>query len=223
MYRTASRAGRMIAHDPLGILLPSSASLLLQACAVWATVTAPVGVAIAAWIVWWVLSIPLRQRTLVVAARQLPSVAPPTSRRGVSFLGLHLLVGPVQVAAFVAGAIVGWLPATALAAAGWVTPAALVFAGGIALGGCTGAVARGVLGYAPAEVLFGGHSAVNALAASVQRGPRHLVAAVMLVLLGDLAMLAGALWCGAGALPGYPLGDLALLHRWSELAGGSST
>ncbi|MEQ1504702.1 MAG: hypothetical protein ABMB14_20850, partial [Myxococcota bacterium] len=53
------------------------------------------------------------------------------------------------------------------------------------------------------------------VAASASR-VSELGGSIALVLAGDLATAIGGLPCGAGALPGYPITDLAALRRWRE-------
>lgn len=219
LWRSAWHGADLITADPIGVLLPSSLSLLLQAWAVWVTVrTATLDPATwawsaVAWCAWWLLSVPLRRRSLVAAGAELELA--PVRGQGMAFLGLHLLLGVPRALAFLVGLTVGVWPAVQLTVAGWPAPALVALAGGSLLGAGLAALVRGTLGYAPAEVLFGGRSAVAAIGASVRRPLADVLAGIALVVLGDAAVLLGSLACGAGALPGYPWSDLGLLHRWA--------
>lgn len=216
------RAGATVREDPVGILLPAAGILLLQLAvitvirALWFDTSRPT----IAWAVGLVLLRVLggtlfRARLIAVGARASGMSSAPWGRPW-ALLGVELVVGVLVV---LAAAIVG-LPIVAISvgitAQGWYTTGAVTFAAGIGLATGAALLVRAVFALAPAGVIVDGSSAVRALLQSVSRAPREIGPLVTLVLVGDLLVAVGGLLCGAGALPGYPISDLAMLHRWRE-------
>ena len=123
--------------------------------------------------------------------------------------GAQLVVGAAQAAWICASLVVLAAVSGGALAYGWWSVASL--AGALVLGGsAVGYVGLQVaVAWVPVEVVLGGRSGLGAIGASLSRG--RLVTAMAAVLAGGLATGLGGLLCGAGALPGYPLRDLALL------------
>lgn len=218
-------AGATVRDDPVGILLPAAGILLLQLAAV-ATArevwlhgrTEAIGLLGALLGLRLIGGAVFRSRLIAVGARAAGMESAPWGRP-LALLGVELVVGPIVV---LAAAVVG-LPIVALsmgiAAQGWYTTGAVLFALGIGLATGAAVLVRATFALAPPGVIVEGRSALGALWASVGRAPTEIVPLVSLVLAGDLLVAAGGLLCGAGALPGYPISDLAMLHRWREERG----
>lgn len=219
------RAGATVREDPVGILLPAAAILLLQLAAVsvvralWFDSSLPA----VAWAVGLVVlrvigGTVLRARLIAVGARAVGMTSAPWGRPW-ALLGVELVVGTIVLL----GASIVGLPilaiAAGIAAQGWYTTGAITFAAGIGLATGTALLVRAVFALAPADVTVEGSSAVRALLQSLGRAPREIGPLLALVLVGDLLVAVGGLLCGAGALPGYPISDLAMLHRWREEGG----
>ena len=80
-----------------------------------------------------------------------------------------------------------------------------------------GIVARTTFAYAIIEVTAGARGPVQALSVGLRKASRDWPALIAILVSGDLLTALGSLLCGAGALPGLPFADLALLHRWASL------
>lgn len=210
-----------VRDDPVGVLLPSAGGLLTDVLAAIAVRSAlgtgrwDVAVAgvIAAIAVRTVGQAVFRSRLLAVGARAAGIDVPPLGRP-VAMLGVALLTGaPV---ALIGAAVLG--PGIAvsagIAAHGWYTTGALALAATFVAFTVATVAVRALFAYAPAEVVVGGASAARAMVKSAARAARSLPAVALIVAGGDLAVGIGALVCGACALPGYPVTDLAMLHRW---------
>jgi hypothetical protein len=213
---------RLLGRDPIGILLPCGAALLAQVLAMMAVRGAvseldPTGVltlALAALAVRLVIGGILRAPTLAAGARALDRPASAAlAIPGVVFI--DLLVAALELLA----AAIPLVPAVALAlfalSRGIPLLAAILAGGGAVLAALAILVVRALFAYAPAEVVVARKSAPAALAASFSRARYDLPALVLLLLAGDVAVGLGGAFCGVGALPGYPLSDLAVLHRWA--------
>lgn len=214
-------------RDPVRVLLPAAGLLLLETGLLlalrdswtrltpdpwtWVALGASVpGLRFAA----AVLGVPLRAALLVAGGRALGLEGGGWGRVP-ALLGVELVTaGCAWLAAVAAGLPLLGL-GIALVARGWFALGTLSLFAGAVLGTLLHAAIRGVLGFAPAEAVFGRRGGAASLrrAVSEGRGSRLLLAALWLA--GDTLVLAGGLLCGAGALPGYPIADLAVLHRWS--------
>jgi hypothetical protein len=159
----------------------------------------------------------LRSRWIAVAARNAGWSAAPWGRP-LALLGVQLVVAPLAALALAAPAIPLGAIGLWLASRGWLAVGGVLGAVGLCAGSLASTAVRSVFSLAAPEVVVGGRSALDGLAIAARRGGRELLPLAALVIAGDLATALGGLTCGAGALPGYPLTDLALLHRW---AGGS--
>ncbi|MEZ4242117.1 MAG: hypothetical protein R3F59_39370, partial [Myxococcota bacterium] len=155
----------------------------------------------------------MRSRLVALGARAQGLRAAPWGRP-VALLGAQLVVW--AAAALVGGGLGGPLVALGafVALHGWFTTGAAVGTFGLLLGTGAALAVRALGAFAPAEVVVARRSAVSALSRSVRAVAPQIVPVAFLVLCGDLAIGLGALACGAGALPGYPITDLAVLHRW---------
>ena len=97
--------------------------------------------------------------------------------------------------------------------------AALLLAIGLVLAVTASILVRAVFAYAAIEAVVGRRSPHRALWIGVPAALRDLPLLVSYTCLGDLAIAIGAIPCGAGTLPGYPLADLVILARWSRRSG----
>jgi len=77
--------------------------------------------------------------------------------------------------------------------------------------------ARTAFAYSIIEATAGKKGPYNALKVGLRRAGRDWFNVLCIELIAELVFGIGALLCGAGALPGLPLADLALLHRWTDL------
>lgn len=213
-------AARLVAHDPVGILLPAMGLLGLQVMVLMEMrqaffVVGPMATFVGgalAWLVVAVASAPLRDAMLRRGA--LAAGRPAPRRRLLALAGAQVLVALVEVAllAVVLGAlaVLSW----GLLAYGWFSLAALMAGIVLVVASGVGLVVGVLLAWAPLEVVFGGASGAGALWASLRRGlGSH---AGVAVLGGGVATAVGSALCLAGALPGYPLRDLALLLAYPE-------
>ena len=212
--------------DPIGVYLPSGCLLLLQtlvgflAYRLWPVAeqspTLFLGGVASLVLVRGLLAAPLRAAIVGAGARSLELHWPP--RWLWVRIGHLLLVHTVVVAVQLVGALA--LVSLGIAAAAWflghgwlVLPTGFLFAGAVAAAALA-VVVEGLFGYAPAEALLHGCSAPVSLWRSATRGWGDLGAAVVFHGIGGGIVALGALACGAGALPGYPFGDLAVLAHW---------
>ncbi|MEQ1570546.1 MAG: hypothetical protein ABMA64_33245, partial [Myxococcota bacterium] len=160
-----------------------------------------------------VASAPLRSRWIAVAARNTGLRAAPWGRP-LSLLAVQLVVWVLAALAAAVPAVPGLVLGGWLTANGWLATGAGVGAAGLALGSGLAVAVRSVFALAAPEVIVGRSSPWRALSRAGARGVRELGPLAVLVLSGDLLTGVGALFCGAAALPGYPITDLAVLHRW---------
>jgi hypothetical protein len=223
MVRSLGGSWRLITGDPVGVLLPAMALLLVQGLALglvqwlygslgltW-LVLAAIGVAAARIAV----SAPFRALSLAAGARLIERPFSPLARApGLAVVWL--------LAATVEGGIVGTLLAGTLGPAWWLL-ARGTYWGALLLVGTTvpviallGIAARTAFGYAFIEVTAGGLSPARALSEGLRRVSRDWMAVLVIMVTGELFFALGSLLCGAGALPGTPYADLALLHRWAH-------
>jgi len=213
----ALRAGwGLVGRDPVGVLVPAGGILLLQA-AVWLDLRAGVGVRTVTeaslrftlgLLLVAVLSAPLRVAVLQAGARCLPRRGLGL-RRSAAMAGAQLVVATIQGLWISASLVVLALVGGGALAYGWWSVASL---GGalVLLGSACGYVLlQTAVAWVPVAVVVGGHSGLGAVVASLRHGDWGT--ALASVVGGGLATGLGGLLCGAGALPGYPLRDLALL------------
>lgn len=207
-------------YDPMGVLLPAACALFVD-----------VGLGVALRLLWgdpWffafvaaavvvrpVLQAPFRAAMLAAGARKVREDADAgllaTARlafvdavRGVVaivFAGLVLV--PV-------GLVGAWLASRGLYLfSSLFVAVGLVFAATVALLG------RAALAYAPVDVVVGRSGAFEALGRSWATLSADVVVTALFLLAGDVATGLGGAMCAAGALPGYPLAELALVSRWA--------
>lgn len=229
--RDLSGALRAIERHPFGILLPAAGRLLagvltalvlirlLREDAGWMLRDRPLDAAARLAIAWAVLRIPRFALELPFRGLMLAGGATAMgSRHHGPRLG-PLLVVTAADAVFRAGigAVVG-VPGLALAlfvlSTGWFATG-LLLAGASVLAAELAAVAAGALvAGAPAEVVVGGRGSLAALGASLLQAPSAWLPRFAYLLAGSATVTLGSLFCGAGALPGYPIAELAVLHHW---------
>jgi uncharacterized membrane protein len=222
-------AAATLRHDPVGVLLPAGGALLVGVLAVIATRQAwdrppleafrggappeALAVGCVATGVRMALTAALRSRMIAVGARAAGLGAGPWGRP-VALLGVLLVVWPAVAIVWVGLGLPAVAAAAFVASHGWVTTGAAVLALGMLLATAASLAVRALFAFAPIEVVVGRRSAAAALVRSVRQVAPQLIQVAALVLCGDLLVGVGALVCGAGALPGYPITDLAVLHRW---------
>ena len=142
----------------------------------------------------------------VVALARVPSLA-----------AVVLVTTALETAVVVPTLGLGMGAAYALLSRGVVVPAMAALAACAALAAGLLILVRTALALAPIEAVAGRANPIRAFIENFRRLPREFVGLVPLVVAGEAAVAAGVVACGAGALPGYPIGDLAVLHRWAEL------
>lgn len=221
--RSLGGSWHLITRDPVGVLLPAMAVLLTQALALWLIqalygslgltwlVLVAVGIAAAR----IAISAPFRALSLAAGARLLDRPFSPIGRApGLAVVWL--------LAAAVEGAIVGVLLAGTLGPAWWLL-ARGTYWGALFLVGTSvpiialiGIVARTAFAYASIEVTAGGNGPFKALSEGFRRVSRDWISVLVILVTGEALFAVGSLLCGAGALPGTPYADLALLHRWAH-------
>jgi len=214
----------LIQRDPIGVLAPTAGLLLLQVgivfavqawwgqLGIWTLVLVFVALSAARVLV----ATPLRATALAAGARQ---IARPFAvwRASPGLALIWLLGGGLELL------LVGGTLATALMPAWWLlargtywgavllmiltAPAALVL----------GVAARTAFAYAVIEVTAGARPPGPALSEGLRKAARDWPALLAILVSGDALTALGSLLCGAGALPGLPFADLALLHRWASL------
>lgn len=216
--------------DPIRLLLPAAGILLLQLAALiviraaaaalpWPMHGRDVWLSFVAWVgvvhlVRFALSTPLRASLIAAGARTLGTDAAPR----LALPTLWLVEGAIavtQVGAWLAIAVPGVLCAGGLVGARAITLATVVLAFALVGAAAASFSVRALLAFAPYEVVLAGRGPIAAVQRGWHgaRGQRMGLAILMIV--GDLLVGVGGLCCGAGALPGYPIGPLAVLHRWS--------
>ncbi len=212
-------AWRRTQRDPFGVLLPAVVALLLQAAVVvwwWRLALPPlesVGVGVALLLGVGLVVAPLRAAILGAGARA-GGRRGPGMRRGLSMLGVVVLVGAAQGLAVGAVVVLWALGASLLLSYGLLSAAALYGAMCLVVGVLVSFALRVRLAYAPVLAVDGGRAAWRALARppGVAWGRTAAV-----VLTSDVLFATGTLLAGAGALPGFALRDLALQRLWEDL------
>jgi hypothetical protein len=214
---------RLLREDPVGVLLPAAAVLGSQALAL-AAVQRLWGTLDPAWLILAgvgigllrvVVAAPFRALALAAGARQL-------ARPFGAWRRAPSLAVVWAVAAAVEGLVVGVLLASTLAPAWWLLArgtwwgAALLVTGTAPLILILGVLARAAFAFAAVEATAGGRGPLDALGEGFSAVTRDGAAVVAILLSGELLVALGSLLCGAGALPGTPWADLALLHRWAH-------
>ncbi len=220
-HRDLSGAWGALTKDPVGVLLPAAALLLIDVAvttiAPLPTATPAFAAAIAIWLALRsVVRTSLRLSMLRAGARALeeqPQI------RWNSWISLWL-VDTVRGTAATAVAAAVFVP-TALMIT-WLfrhqlqVLAGLVIAVAALLGLLLWLIARAIFAPAVSEVILG-KGPFRALIDGVTLGKGQFPAIGVLIVAGDLATGLGGALCGAGALPGYPITDLAVLHRTLSL------
>lgn len=227
--RSLVAAWRTLKADPVGILLPSAGILLVELGALLALRLAygEVGLpwedtvgwerllwlAVALRVVVFAVATPLRAVLIATGARALGLEVRPFLRIPALFV-VEGVIAVLQALAWGVVAAPGVVFAGMLVGHRALTVGAVALAAALVLAAFAGFAVRVLLAYAPYEVILGGRGPIAALRRGWQlaRGGRLSLAVVLLV--GDTLTALGGLVCGAGALPGYPIGPLAVLHRW---------
>lgn len=227
---------RLITDDPVGILLPSAVALLLGVLSLailrrgavdlplpWED-PAPWGdlarLAVGLAVIRALCTSPLRARILAVGAGTIGAATdsgrPVHALRSIpSLLVVDSVIAVARGLAWMLLATPGVAIASVLLGHGAVTAAVVVLAIALVLAALAGLTVRVLLAYAPVEAVVGGHGPIAALRRGLARGRGDRLAVAVLLVAGDLATGVGGVLCAAaGALPGYPLGPLALLHRF---------
>jgi len=211
----------LIQQDPVRILFAAAGVLALQAASVavvfqtWRSLGffALVGLVVAVWLARVVLSTPLRAAAILAGSSVFKLHFHPMKRTP-SLLVVWLLSSGLELLVLGIALLLTVGPAEWFLARGtWWTPVLLIIvAAPVAV--LISALIRCVFAYAAIEATAGRKGPVEAIAL----GNKHLwgdfPAVVTIVLIGECLVAFGGLLCGAGALPGTPYADLALLHRW---------
>lgn len=214
----------MILRDPIGVLLPAAGMLLLQAailvCAqawwselgTWTLIATIAGLSAARVLV----ASPLRASMLAAGARQVGRSFRVLGRSP-ALAVVWLICGGLELG------IVGALLSTAAVPAWWLL-ARGTYWGAVLLMMTTapaillvGVVARTAFAYVAIEATAGRQPLDRAFGTGLRKAGRDWLPVLSILSVGELAVALGSLICGAGALPGFPLAELALLHRWSSM------
>lgn len=228
--RSLQVAWSALKADPIGLLLPAAGLLLLELGGILAVREGARALPwpwldVHPWLLWlglaaavrvglFALAAPLQAVLLATGARAMGQRARGWTRVP-SLLVVELVVRLLRALAWAAVGVPGLLLTAALLSQHAVTLAAVLLALTLLLGSFTSFVVRVWLVYAPYEAVLGGRGPIAAIRGgfALAGGDRLQLAAVLL--LGDALTAIGGLLCGAGALPGYPMGPLAVLHRWT--------
>jgi len=159
----------------------------------------------------FLVGVPLRAMMIAAGARALGREAGGLTRTG-SLLVVALAIGSLRVAITVVLGAPAILLVIFLAGHGWIGLAVAGLALAILGIGVLRFGVRALFGYAPILAVADRAGPVEALREGMP-GP-DLLGVTMALLIGDGATVLGSLCCGAGALPGYPIADLAILHRF---------
>ncbi len=222
VVRNLAEAWRTITDDPLGILLPAAASLGVEVGTLWMLRLGwwryddwPFAAFVAVLVVARMSLIAPFRALLIDAGAAAQGIPSRGWRRAPALAGVQIVVTVTATS----GAAIVLLPALGLAAVaatyGWFSLAAVTAALGVV--GATLAVfgVRVLFATAPIEAVVAGRSGLQSLRHSARRSLAiDRVGPAVVLIVGDLAVTIGGMACGAGALPGYPMSDLALLHRW---------
>jgi len=213
----------MLGEDPIGILIPSSFLLGLQALWIASGPVLPGG--LGSWS-WWLafaavglvrvlVSVPFRLLVFRAGARQIGASAVPWT--STYSLGVVTLV-----VASVEGILLGAVLSATAAPAWWLLSrgtwlgALLLFTTAVPLLLFVGVAVRVAFAYAAIEATAGGSGPFQALQRGWEHAREDLPSVLFIATGGEIALAAGGLLCGAGALPAVALVDLAILHRWSD-------
>ncbi len=207
-------------YDPMGVLLPAACALLVD-------VGLGVGLRFAWGDPWFlalipaavvarpVLQAPFRAAMLAAGARAVR----PDADAGVLASVRVAFVDAVRgiVSAVVAGAVLVpvALVGSWLATRGLYLFAAIFVAAGLVFAATAALLVRAVLAYAPVDVVVGRCGAFEALGRSWTTLSADVAVTALFLLAGDVSTGLGGALCAAGALPGYPLAELALVSRWA--------
>ncbi|MFK7931613.1 MAG: hypothetical protein AB8H79_25760 [Myxococcota bacterium] len=223
LFASAAGGWNLIQRDPIGILLPSAASLLLHlgvmtgVQAGWNTLGpwSLVALFCALSAARIVLATPLRGLAIAAGARERGhhfSVVAQTPSLVIVWLVAAAVEGAVIIA-LMSGAV---LPAWWLIARGSYWGAIVLVASAAPALLVLTVIARTAFAYSIIEATVGKRGPYNAIKFGLQRTGRDWFNVLCIELMAELVFGFGALLCGAGALPGLPLADLALLHRWTD-------
>ena len=211
-------------RDPIGILLPAAGALLVQvawalsvrfAWTLWALPETVVFGA-AAYVSASAFSSLFRAPLIAAGARAL-DVPASGWRRFPALFVVQMVVAAVALAFAAVIAVPAVLAALLLASRQLFLFAAVLLGLGAVGAAFAGLAVRAMFAFAPIEAVLGGQGPLRALALGVQKSRSDRVQLLILILLGDILVGFGGLFCGAGALPGYPFSDLALTHRWLRI------
>jgi hypothetical protein len=213
-------AWRMVRSHPFGVLLPAAVDLALGVLLFVHVGDAVRARGIAVGIATWVaarlllslLVVPLRGMRIVAGATAVGH--PVAGVRAGPLLVVGAVAGLVRVVVLLVVAVPAIAAGLALADSGWIGTALGLAALGVIAAQVAALAAESILAGAPIEVVVGGKSSLRALRQSIVQAPAAALPRFLLLAAGRSAALTGALVCGAGALPGYPLDDLAVLHHW---------
>jgi len=206
-------------RDPFAVLLPAGAALLIQVVAVqvwWRLELEPVpwmAAGVALWGLAGAAGAPFRATILGAGARG-GGRRSPGLRRGLGLVGVVLL-GDLVHGVVLLGVVAVWiLGAGLLLSYGLMSATALYGAVCLLVGVAASFAVRVRLAYAPVLAVDGGRAAWRALLApdGVAWGRTAAV-----VVGADLLLACGTLLAGAGALPAFPLRDLAVQRLWEDL------
>jgi len=219
-------AWRTLKRDPVKIGLPAAGLLLLDVAvaigirelalsATWepnlAAIAWFLGPVAALELCAFLVGVPLRAAMIAAGARALGREVNGLARAP-ALLGVALAIGSLRVALTAVLGTPAILLVIFVAGHGWYGLAAAGLALAILAIGVLRFGVRVLFGYAPILAVADGAGSVRAL----QEGPpgSDALGVGLVLFIGDSATVLGSLCCGAGALPGYPLADLAILHRW---------
>lgn len=220
MYRDGTSAWSAMTYDPLGVLLPAAGALLVD-----------VGLGVSLRLVWGdpgfvayvgaallvrpLLQAPFRAAMLAAGARAVRPNADAGVLSSVRLAFVDVVRSVVSVAlaglVLVPVALVG----TWLASRGLYLFASIFVAAGLVFAATLALLGRAVLAYAPVDVVVGRCGAFEALGRSWTTLSPDVAVTALFLLVGDVATGLGGAMCAAGALPGYPLAELALVSRWA--------
>jgi hypothetical protein len=208
-------------QDPVGILLPAGGILFLQIAASvvfrgwyaemqWSY---QVLLLLSLYLGQFLLMTPLRAAIIgagsaVMGKEVLSSLQTP------ALLFVHFVIAVFQTV-LVAIIITPTLLLTGLIASqGWFATSTIVLALGTLAATAVAFFVRVFFAYAPFEAIVNGRDGGRALYYGFVG--KDLIGVTLLMLTGDFLLAIGVLFCAVGALPAYAIGDLALLHRWSN-------
>jgi hypothetical protein len=210
---------RAFQHHPVGIGLPVVGALLVDALTAAAMawlwqggagwpglVLGGCGLAVLRAAVQGVL----RARWLAAGAA---AMGHPLPARTAPVIGVHLVTLVAQAGAVVVVLLPMGAVGVGLLYAGWYSLGSGVVAAGVSLATLASFAVRVALATAAIEAALRGASGLGAVRNAMGWARSNPLSTLGLVLSGDSLILTGSLFCGAGAIPGYPMTDLALLRR----------